>query len=289
VPHFFPGVRHRHFERFRKEFALRIFKRLSIFLLPVLALTLTLRADTIPTVIVPDAHTVVLDHFDSSTSGTPYGPLNYQPSLPGFGSAGVFGPGNYVQYGFTPWCNYCIGSNVANQGTLEFWVKFNTLDSILDMNWNNVNYHPGWGHILYQIGPATWDGNVAFFQTWNGERNTLPSAMFGTSPLQTGVWTHLAFSWSTDVSKVYVNGILEATILANVYPDIGGGQNYIYLNNWGDTNFSGLIDEFQLSDIQRTDAEIAAHGSSVPEPGSMILLGSGLLAVAGVIRRKLHN
>ncbi|HXV61418.1 MAG TPA: hypothetical protein VEK15_12030, partial [Vicinamibacteria bacterium] len=63
--------------------------------------------------IVPDANTVVLDHFNGSTTGSAVGTLLFAPSLSGLGQAGVFGPGNYVRY--------TIGASSA--GTVEMWIR----------------------------------------------------------------------------------------------------------------------------------------------------------------------
>ena len=60
-------------------------------------------------------------------------------------------------------------------------------------------------------------------------------------------------------------------------------QNNIAFNQLGSIDgpwnpFSGTQDSFRID----------AAGSTTPEPGSLILLGSGVLGVAGLIRRPLN-
>lgn len=78
-----------------------------------------------------------------------------------------------------------------------------------------------------------------------------------------------------------MNGVLTASSNQPWQP---GGPEWAYLNYWGDASL-GLVDELHISDIQRTDAEIAEHARVVPEPSTWVLLASGLV-VGAVWRRK---
>ncbi|HVP55788.1 MAG TPA: PEP-CTERM sorting domain-containing protein [Candidatus Eisenbacteria bacterium] len=81
---------------------------------------------------------------------------------------------------------------------------------------------------------------------------------------------------------------------------LGGGLNLWYVqfslaNLGGPTNdftvyWNGVDVGPSLVDVDAFPYEVFSGylvGSSVPEPGSLILMGSGLLGLAGVIRRKL--
>ncbi len=251
---------------------MRYHMSISVLMALFLAFALSVQAAEI----IPDANTVILDHFNGSTIGTAYGTLNYQTSLPGMGEAAVFGPGNFVQYVFTPWYQG-LGSNPATQGTIEAWVLFQTAGSFLDLNWGNSTVHPGSGHVLYSVG-NTWPDGAFGYSTWNWERGSRVAGMWGSTEIPTGEWLHLALSWGPSVSKIYVNGVVAATVNDNVYPAFNGSTNWAYLNEWGDAGFSGLIDEFYMSSVQRTDAQIAAD-AGVPEPGTLSLLALGALLI----------
>ncbi len=233
--------------------------------------------------IVADANTVILDHFNGSTTGTAYGTLNYETSMAGMGQAGSFGPGNYVKYGFNSWFSNS-GSDPANQGTVEMWVKFETPASFLTFNWGNTTSPPGAGYVLYAVGPAWGTGLDAFgYQTWNGERGSRADHVGGSTAIPIGEWVHLALTWGPSASKIYVNGVVDAVVYDNVYPALNP-TTWAYLNNWGTDTFSGLIDEFFVSKVQRTDAQIAAD-AGIPEPGTISLLALGALLIGLRTRR----
>lgn len=211
--------------------------------------------------IVPDANTVLLDHFNGTTPGSVYGPLTYETSLPGLDRAARFGPGTFTKYAFPAWHPGCCGSNPSIQGTIELWVKPDHWGDLLNFNWNNTSTTPSAGHVLYAFGPL-YSGKFGY-HTWNGERGSLPASLTGTSVVPTGEWIHLAISWSPSISKVYVNGVMEVSVAANVYPAISPTV-YAYLNGWGTGTFAGLIDEFHISKVQRTDEEIRLHANQSP-------------------------
>jgi hypothetical protein len=86
-----------------------------------------------------------------------------------------------------------------------------------------------------------------------------------------GQWSHIALSWGAG-ARLYVTGVLTASSSQPWHP---ASPQWAYLNYRGDGGL-GFVDELHISDIQRTDAEIAAHASAVPEPSTWVLLISGL-------------
>ena len=170
-------------------------KRTVVALVGVLALTVSgflavtaedaSAADGAATEIVPDANTVLLDHFNGSTLGAAIGPLSYDASISGLGQAGQFGPGVFVKYSFPAWYSYCCGSDLSTQGTVEAWLKPSTWGGFLNFNWNDSTSVPSAGHVLYGVGPDPATG-IFFYQTWNFERGSLTSGFAGTSVIPTG-------------------------------------------------------------------------------------------------------
>jgi len=74
-------------------------------------------------------------------------------------------------------------------------------------------------------------------------------------------------------------------------PDSGTQQawNFAYQDSSGNIAFNQVGDAFGswLGPLNITQEGFRIDGASAPEPGSLVLLGSGVLGLAGVIRRKL--
>jgi cytoskeletal protein CcmA (bactofilin family) len=203
--------------------------------------------------IIPDANTVILEHFNGTAAGTVFGPLGFTEGMAGLDQAGQFGPGVYLRYALTP----------LSEGTLEMWIKPDLIATeqtgLLNFNWYNVGSYPGSGHIMHW----TIDGRRGYalvFGVWG-----YLEGLTGTSTIPADQWTHIAVSWGASGSKLYVNGRIEATTGTTLQPSFGD-PTFAYLNYWGGPDgrmgiFRGLIDEFQISSIQRTDAGIMSHAT----------------------------
>jgi len=240
--------------------------------------------------IVPDADTVVLDHFNGSVAGTAVGPLGFAASLGGLAQAGVFGLGNYVRYSFPGW--------FTGEGTVEMWIHPSSLAAdwtgLLNVNWSNAGSYPPAGHVLhFSVCPQNSPdpecpppGNFLWGSFWPGGYSV------STTPIAAGRWTHVAVSWGPAGTKVYVDGVPEVGVSGG--PSLVS-TNYAYLNYWGSAvagqvPFDGLIDEFHVSRVQRSDVEIADHAAAVVDvdidinpgsyPNSVNPRGSGVMPVA---------
>ncbi|MCC6625927.1 MAG: S8 family serine peptidase [Chloroflexi bacterium] len=209
---------------------------------------------------VADSNTLVLDRFDGATAGEAFGTLSYGASQPGLGQAVSLSPGRFIRYGLPGWYgSSALGGDAATQGTIEFWVRYQVVGDLLNLNWNSTTTQPPAGHVLY--GVVDPDGHPTY-TTWNSERCCRPADLSSPMVLPTGEWLHLALSWGPTGSRIYVNGAVVAASADNVYP---AGPLYAYLNIWGANPTVALVDEFHLSKVQRSEAEIRRHaGLAIP-------------------------
>lgn len=189
----------------------------------------------------PDANTVLLEHFDGSTSGATHGSASYVN--------GVFGQA--VHLNIDNWISWSKGG--LPQGTVEFWGKMDTPNSYYtEAGFLRAGRAPFWddtfetsvmtngAHSRYQSG-----------ETWIGLATNAPGPL-----ITANGWHHYATTWGPNGFHFYVDGILAYSA-----PDTGvqnpattvwaiGGPNTWPFNSG--PGFTGAIDELRISDIQRT-------------------------------------
>lgn len=246
-----------------------------VFLLGMYAACFATLRSAVAEPIVPDANTIVLDHFDGSTTGAAYGSVTYGPSVPGYGQAAGFGPGNFIRYPFAS----------LPQGTIEMWLKpdaASTDYALMTMNTVLTDSFPPAGYYMH-VGLTATDRR--------GRISAWPSGLTeGVSSVPLDDWTHLAMTWDGSSSQIYLNGAADGPAGGGISP----GNGYFYLNYWGNTGFVGMIDELHISNTVRSAAEIASHAtraSAVPEidaagMGSALALVAGALGLLDRRRRK---
>lgn len=237
-----------------------------VFLLGIAAACSATVTSAVAAPIVPDANTIVLDHFDGSTTGAGFGSLTYGPSVPGYGQAVMFGPGDFIRY----------PAAYLPQGTIEMWVKpdaASTDYSLMTMNTELANSFPQAGYYMH-VSLTAGDRR--------GRLSAWPSGLTeGVSSVPLDDWTHLAMTWNGSSSQIYINGAADGPAGGGISP----GNGYFYLHYWGNPGFVGLIDELHISNTVRSAGEIAAHasrGTPVPEIG-LGGMGSALALVAGAL------
>ena len=195
-----------------------------------------------------DANTVIVDHFDGTTAGMAFGPLTYENSLPGLGQAINLVVGSYVKYAFL--------GGVLGQGTVEMWIKPASYGGILDINWNDTTSYPPAGHVgslyLNPQGKLGWG-------VWNGQGD---GGIMGETTIPLNEWTHVAVTWGSAGTKLYVNGVVDASTSANLWPYFSW-TTYAYLNYWGGNapgySVEAIVDELRISKVARSEEEIRDH------------------------------
>jgi hypothetical protein len=81
----------------------------------------------------------------------------------------------------------------------------------------------------------------------------------GTAAIPTGVWTHIAVTWSNNVGTLYVNGVQVGQNTNMTWnPSMLGvtTNNYLGKSQWNDPYFDGSVDDFRLYARALSAAEI---------------------------------
>lgn len=210
---------------------------------------------------VPDGNTIVLDNFDSSTKGQAFGAITYVDGLSRLGKAANLSKGTYVKYSFAPWYRWDgahvwnrqeAAAGVVTEGTIEMWIKPRQYPlSMLNFNWGDTGTYPSAGHIMHMgLNP---EGKL-IYGVWGGNGDKSP---VGKTTIPVGKWTHVAVTWSSNGTRLYVDGVEDAYTSGNVWPAFSGTV-FAYLNYWGGADF-GLVDEFHVSKVARTAEEIRSR------------------------------
>jgi len=150
----------------------------------------------------------------------------------------------------------------------------------------NSNYAPYYGSGIGIVETETYNQNGGnIFEAWGGTtvgNLTHFTNTWSSMPDFSGTFSNATFNSTTDVLSamfsgsefngtawVPFNGHLTETINLNGYT---GGYNY---SGWSYNYTEGSV--------------TSASMSTVPEPGSLMMMGTGLIGMAGVIRRKLKR
>ena len=130
--------------------------------------------------------------------------------------------------------------------TLEAWVNPSTISS----SWRDVIYKGN--DIYYLEGSSTNGATPAMGGTFS------PNPLYGTAPLATNNWNHLAATYDGATMRLYVNGVQVASraqtgnILSSANPlEIGGDSIY-------GQYFAGMIDEVRIYNRALNAAEVLA-------------------------------
>jgi hypothetical protein len=148
------------------------------------------------------------------------------------------------------------GNNAAvqitsNQITLEAWIKPTAFGPNYWSN-NIINkevWSPESGYML-----RCGAGGKLSFNLGNAGWHELTST---TNVLTTNTWYHVAGTYDGAKMRIYVNGILKDSVVAN-FGSIGNANTNLTIGDYAGAGryFSGAIDEVRIWNVARTKAEI---------------------------------
>ena len=174
------------------------------------------------------------------------------------GQAANFAPGAWTRYNGA-------AADLGTQGTIEFWLNPRSYadQRFILFNWNQTDTPPPDGYVFGVVLQA--NGRILLSSEYGPG---CEAQVLGLSVIPLNTWTHVAVSWGTTISKIYVNGVIDNTSTACFRPIVENAS--IYVNSWGSTDL-GYLDELFVSKIQRTDAEIQSDaGLSAPVCGTRL-------------------
>ncbi|MDD5570625.1 MAG: YCF48-related protein, partial [Bacteroidales bacterium] len=196
--------------------------------------------------ITADGNTIVLDHFNNSTTGELHATITYVQSICGLSNAAEFKNSNWLRYGYN--------ANLQDAATFDFWIYPKAYSTPLaDINWNNgATSYPGGGHVFHLDLNAT--GKITM-SNWPGAGL---GSMASKSALPLNKWTHVTVTWGAN-TIIYLNGEIDTLNSLSFRPSASGNYS-IYIPKWGTAN-EFYLDELHISNKQRTIQEIT-NGNS---------------------------
>ena len=120
---------------------------------------------------------------------------------------------------------------------------------------------------------TNWSGSVA-------SKNNITASNFG------------VYVFALTGSQLDANGLVDVTFL-NALPDgtmfVGFGENSTTTETCKTKNHVTTCTSTTTTTVYDTPFTEAGDGHTVPEPGSLMLVGTGLLSMAGAVRRRLKK
>lgn len=200
----------------------------------------------------PDAHTLLLLHGNGNLLGAA-GESPASASGVGY-TDGVFGQAIDLQNGSQ--LRYAAAGNLAMAaGTVEFWLKphwdGNDGQTYLMLTWGT------WGGLLLAKDGA--DNLRIMINRWSD--HGLPER--GASCNVAGEWSaeqwhHCAFTWDGDFARVYIDGVMRGEEGVGYTPPAIGDTQFQIGGEGADGSLLGAIDEWRISSVVRSAAEIEA-------------------------------
>jgi uncharacterized protein (TIGR02145 family) len=207
-----------------------------------------------------DASTVLLDHFDGSTSagisayldtcgcGSSCGATTptyaYSSGQSGLGQAITMSPPAGQPAGSASYLKYSTQDILCQaNGTIEFWVYPTAYNTALVDQGPHFNACSGWTFSI----SINASGHIRAYD-W---ANTSSFDMTSSQVVPLNAWSHVAVTWGSAGAKLYLNGVQVGSHSSTNYPASGYG-GYLLMRCGTETGDSFGIDELRISNVQRT-------------------------------------
>ncbi len=164
--------------------------------------------------------------------------------------------------------------NITGDLTISAWIRTSTPGQIIFSNMLEVSPHSG-----YSLRTLS-DGRIQFI---SGDQH-----LFGTSPVTTGLWTHVAVTLAGTTATSYINGLIDNSgtvgvpTTSSVDQTIGASYTPFYFWN-------GALDEINVYNRALSPSEIQEL-AAVPEPSSIALTTiAALIALTSICKMRRRN
>ena len=136
------------------------------------------------------------------------------------------------------------------------------------------------------------NGGDLKFMIWDTTNSTLLySSVLNPGPSFSPSWVYSnPFSITVNAGQTYWFGVINdhsAMQLGTLVPPISYSNNGLDAITTGASNYANFASPVFTGYTPGMEVGLRLDGTSVPEPGSLMLMGSGVLGLAGVIRRRL--